>query len=439
VPDVLLIADDLTGAADSGVTFAKHGAEVVVGWGAGSLPDADVVVLSTESRHRSADQALQRVRAALAPLGGWLQEARRPWVYKKVDSTLRGHPGLELAALMAWLSDAGDVYGPNTGSDASCALVAPAFPAQGRTTQGGIQTVHGVPLAETVFGQEVATSLVRAFFVEAFGHDRVGALSLADVRGGPDALMARLRAEVGAEAPGPRVLVADAVTEADLRALADAALGCGLSVFCGSAGLAEALAERLADARGWATRQGISGCREPGQACSYEKADTGYPAVMLVVAASRHPQTVRQVEMLRAAGVPVLNPDALLSEEADAVVDEGELGEAVRAGAVVLTTVGLPPLPELGETLASALAEHAAAWMRCTDVSGLVLTGGDAAVAVSCALGAQALRLCGEVAPGLPWGHLVGGAGDGCPVVTKAGGFGEEDALVRAVEFLQAL
>jgi D-threonate/D-erythronate kinase len=42
----------------------------------------------------------------------------------------------------------------------------------------------------------------------------------------------------------------------------------------------------------------------------------------------------------------------------------------------------------------------------------------------------------GDVAPGIPWGTLIGGARPGLPIVTKAGSFGDDDALLLAVRFL---
>jgi uncharacterized protein YgbK (DUF1537 family) len=72
-------------------------------------------------------------------------------------------------------------------------------------------------------------------------------------------------------------------------------------------------------------------------------------------------------------------------------------------------------------------------------LAGLVLTGGDTAIAVANALEAEALWLRGEVRSGVPWGVWVGGPGAGLPVVTKAGGFGEEDTLIAAVDYLRTL
>ena len=71
------------------------------------------------------------------------------------------------------------------------------------------------------------------------------------------------------------------------------------------------------------------------------------------------------------------------------------------------------------------------------DCGALVLSGGDTASAVCRAAGARRIDLRGEVLPGIPWGILRCGRFDGTPVVTKSGGFGDPDALIRVAEFFQ--
>jgi uncharacterized protein YgbK (DUF1537 family) len=63
-----------------------------------------------------------------------------------------------------------------------------------------------------------------------------------------------------------------------------------------------------------------------------------------------------------------------------------------------------------------------------------VLTGGETALRVARRLGAVGIRLEEEVGPGIPVGTLIGPSP--YRVVTKAGGFGEPDTLVRVVERL---
>jgi 4-hydroxythreonine-4-phosphate dehydrogenase len=80
-------------------------------------------------------------------------------------------------------------------------------------------------------------------------------------------------------------------------------------------------------------------------------------------------------------------------------------------------------------TLATALA---AAGVR---PSALVATGGETARAVSQALGVTRIDLAGQLEPGVVYGRFADGPA--CPVVTKAGTFGDEGSLIRAVRALR--
>lgn len=407
-PRVVVIADDLTGAADTGVTFAKQGAEAVVVWDVRTHVAPEVLILTTESRHLSREEAMARVHTVVARIPG-LGRDGGPWIYKKIDSTLRGHPGPELAALLGSL---GNVR----------ALVTPAFPAQGRSVRAGVHTVHGVPLTETPFGSEVSSSDVLHLMASGFPEAVMRSLRLPHIRKGVAAVARELQnAEV-------QIWIADAETEADLRTLARAAAVTGtLRVLCGSAGLAQALAEILAGTFGPQTMLTPA-------APSGRDADTG----VLVIAASRHPQTLAQIAAAEAAGISILRPSPeWFADDADTEVEVRSLATALRSGAAVLTTAGLPTLPGRERVLCARLARTVVALLGQVRPAGLVLTGGDAAIAVSQALQAEALRLQGEVAPGMPWGTLLGGLAPGLPVVTKAGGFGDKEALLAAIRFLQ--
>jgi len=65
----------------------------------------------------------------------------------------------------------------------------------------------------------------------------------------------------------------------------------------------------------------------------------------------------------------------------------------------------------------------------------LFITGGDTASTVLRAVGAHEIAVQQEVVTGVPWGLLSGGQFDGCPVVTKSGGFGGPDTLINVARF----
>src|SRR2546422_11060625 len=87
-----ILADDLTGACDTGTLFAGEAAVPVTVWPQ-PPPAAVVRVVDTETRALGAREAARRIEA----LAGTAPPARD---FKKIDSPLRGHRGVEVHALI---------------------------------------------------------------------------------------------------------------------------------------------------------------------------------------------------------------------------------------------------------------------------------------------------------------------------------------------------
>src|SRR5437867_2940050 len=264
-PAVLtILADDLTGACDTGALFAaKHPVPVTV-WPRTPVP-AVARAVDTETRGLDGPTAAQRAAAAVAA-------APAARIFKKIDSTLRGHVGPEVDALIR-------------ATGATGVLLSPAFPARGRTVVERMLMIDGVPIVETAFRRDpdwprADTGNVIDILRPVL--DRPLAwIPLDQVRAGVDALSARLVRLRGT------VAIADAETDADLAALVDAALAIEPSpLLVGPAGLARALAARLG--------------------LLIEHVPVPSVGRWLIVAGSRHPATRRQVETARAAGPRVL-------------------------------------------------------------------------------------------------------------------------------------
>lgn len=134
---LLMIADDFTGALDTGVQLAAHGipTQVVVGQAYLSACSSTVLVVDTETRHLPAAKAAE----AVARLTRSAVENGVGCIYKKTDSALRGNIGAELAALLK-------------ASGARNLPFLPAFPQIGRTTEKGVHYIDGVPVNESPFG-----------------------------------------------------------------------------------------------------------------------------------------------------------------------------------------------------------------------------------------------------------------------------------------------
>ena len=256
-----IVADDLTAACDTGTLFAGQAPVPVTVWPAAPVA-AEVTVVDTESRHIDRAAAVARVRSAAER-----RPAATSW-FKKIDSTLRGHVGAEIAALL-------DATG------APSAVACPAFPSEGRVVLDRLLRVDGAVSAQVVD-------------VIGAGSDRPLAwVPLAEVRAGAATLAARLARLAG------MIAVVDAETDDDLDAIVGAALTLEqVPLLAGAAGLAQPLAARLG------LRAGLTPL--PG-------------GRWLIVAGSLHPATRRQLVEARRAGLRVLaTTDAADSDTGEA-------------------------------------------------------------------------------------------------------------------------
>ncbi|VXC56114.1 putative D-threonate kinase [Arthrobacter sp. 9AX] len=331
-----IIADDLTGAADAAAAYGPtHTSSVILDvdciW-----PEAEILSVNTESRYLAAEEAASAVTSAV---GRALAQDRR--IFKKIDSLLRGNVGAEVAATLAATAQ---------GRGRGLAIVAPAFPATGRTTQGGLVHVGGVQNTEGSFGGDVAGALAD------------GGLT-AEVQAGtsrltPEELAAHLR---DVRERGIDAVVLDASSDGDLKAIAAAVERLEFpALLVGSGGLAGQIAAR--DNEG------------PGARNAQPRRVTR----TLTVIGSYSSLARQQTEELVAAGAEhiTLNHDAL-----DEPAVARQVAEAMTRNDVVLTP---DPVGTIDKSqaivVAEALARATAAGIGNCDA--LVMTGGETATAV---------------------------------------------------------
>ncbi|MGW2562730.1 four-carbon acid sugar kinase family protein [Streptomyces sp. NPDC001514] len=403
---IAILADDLTSAGDGAAPFRAAGFPARIGLAASTdatepvtavgvtavgASQAGVTAVDLDTRVRPAAYAAERTAAASAML------ADADVLLKTVDSTLRGHLAAETAAALA-------------ASGRRTAIVAPAFPAEQRTTVGGVQLLAGRPVHDTAFAHDPMHPVRCADLTELFpGAVRVG---------GPAATVRR--SLVGAE----RIVLADAASDRDLDALVAAVPDPGQVLWVGSPGLAAALARRLGPGPG--NGQGPGG-HVPGRGADAGRdADALSPAPrVLVVVGSLHPAGREQAARFAARGgkdalVPVADPAAVVRAE-QALVGRGR---ALLHGPDARTADSVP--------LALARAVVELAVRRTFDA--LVLTGGETARTVLLALGARTVDLVGEPEPGIALGLLDHPLR--IPVALKAGGFGDRDTLCRLTDVM---
>lgn len=135
---ILALADDATGALETGAKLSEAGFEARVSFGPDLIWSGNALVVDTETRHLPPEQALRRIHE----IATRAKAARVSHVYKKTDSTLRGPIAAEFRALLDVWPEMPLIY-------------APAYPAMGRTVRNGELLVNGRPLGETAFAADL--------------------------------------------------------------------------------------------------------------------------------------------------------------------------------------------------------------------------------------------------------------------------------------------
>jgi uncharacterized protein YgbK (DUF1537 family) len=304
---------------------------------------------------------------------------RHDAAYKKIDSTLRGNVGAEIKAAV----DSGRY---------DCVVVAPALPSNGRTTLNGVHYVNGVPLAETELASDpfapVSSSVIADIIRNGYDGE-IGSLSIG---------------ESHLNAGRARVVVCDCETEADLRHIADLISKSKLKILpVGSAGLMRYII------------------------------DPPKPKPILIINGSPASASKRQIKRFVEAYRHI--------SHFSGVNDADEIHETLKNGSSAVWDLAGESKAALrgkyddkGLRQSSYEIQNAAAMLvegSAGLIGALVVFGGDTALAVFGRLGDE-IGIVAEILPYIPLGKLKD-----LRVVTKAGGFGDDDALVKIYEYLE--
>lgn len=401
---LLIIADDFTGALDTGVQFAACGipTRVVVD------PEIDfasihakVLVVDTETRHLPAGQAYEIVskltrRACAAGVS---------FIYKKTDSALRGNIGAELGAV---LKASGRKQLP----------FLPAFPQMNRLTQNGVHYIDGAPVTESPFGKDpfepVRHSAVASLIASQTDLPAKSYPALNDHESAPD--------EAG-------ILIFDAASVEDLartgRQLAHRNL---LAVSAGCAGFGAVLPELL----------GI----EKGEPAKLPRLDSR----LLIVCGSVNPITVAQMDWAQKAGFARLR----LTPEQKLTPGYWQTGEGQKQLALIDEMLAANPyciietndeggnqltadyaarlgidLETLRQRISGSLGNLVGGIFASPHLGTLLMTGGDTLLQCMNCVGVSQLEPICEMEKGVV---LASFTYKGCTrrIITKSGGFGQE-------------
>lgn len=428
IHEIGIIADDLTGANDSGVQLAEKGISTSVLF---DIPENDILlnkglVIDTNSRTLPPEDASSITQEAAE----FLKKKNYSLIFKKMDSTLRGNIGIELQAI-------NKVFTPEF------IVVAPAFPALGRITIDGIHYVNGEKITNTEASKDpkhpVLTDSIPELLEKETG-SRVGLLTKKDIGAGE----AEFRGKINSfKEQDITYIVCDAETQDDLKdAVKMMKTASDNIVWAGSAGLTEVLPE-------------VFQLEETKVDRFQHKCET-----VLTVCGTLSNVTQNQVkyavQMPNVTGVE-LNPLKIFSDEwlsyKKSVVEE-ILTELVNKRDIVMYVPSNQDIREsvsragsslgynsfqVGERISNSIGEIVAEiTARNKELNGLVLTGGDTAKDITRHLGGLGIRLVEQIEPGIPMGYLLGTETE-FSVVTKAGAFGEESSIYNAIQKLKGV
>ena len=399
----LIVADDFTGANDTGVQLKRRGVPTSVVFSSEFIASEGSFVLDTESRALGPEEAAAAVRAGLK--GVDLTVFGR--VMKKVDSTLRGSVAAEIKAV-------DELYG------SELVVFAPALPDLGRTTVGGVHLLKGIPITRTELAKDPKTPVTEdniTRLLEAVYDEPVTHISEDQVSAG----------EIDFSAG--RVFTCDSATNADLRSVIQAAVATGKrTLWVGTAAMADHLL-------------GV---------------EVEVPPALAVVA-SVSAVSREQVNFAAGEGIPLVSvpiPELLTGEQkmetyvaqTVALLKEGK--DAILASSASCNRAELDRSVAVGEKLnmtreqvsgytQMVMGRMTRAILEQTPISGMFLTGGDTALGFFMEARSLGSSIVTEIAVGIPMMRLSGGPFAGLKVVTKAGAFGKEDAITFALRKLK--
>lgn len=424
-----IIADDLTGANDSGVQLSRAGLRTTVRFDLSNSqsPEEDVLVLDTDSRSLRREEAYKRVKEAAL----FLKQAAVDVIYKKVDSTLRGNLGIEIDAVY-------DVFQPDF------VVIAPGYPKNGRTVESGHLYLHGKRVNETEISRDPKCPVTESYvpkLLELQSERTIGHLPQ-DVLSGDYADL-KLKLDDFRQQGVPYLLF-DSTSEADLQFIASALVQSGYSViWVGSAGLANYLPHVYHLEKKRSVVQ-IPRNEEPvllvvGSVTSVTRRQLDHFLHLEGVCGIELPSTelVSAGKRKETAITVALNEalEAYRGGQHIALYSAGD-EQAIKAAQEAGAKRGYSPT-DVSNLIVLAIGELVFRLLSQVSFSGLILTGGDTAKQVCTQLGVSGIQLFDEIEVGVPVGRLMGQHTS--YAVTKAGAFGTERTFERAMKFLQGV
>jgi len=402
---IAIIADDLTGASDTGVKLCKKGYKTKVALQIDSINSliqgGEILAVNTGTREASPLEAYKKVYDVTCHL----KDRGFKKIFKKIDSVMRGNIGTEMNAVM-------DAFNINL------AFVAPAIPANGRYIIDGYLYV-GEERKEKKYVPEILEKTI---------NKKIETIVLKDIRAGSKKLLNKINRLKNDDT----IIIFDTENDGDFAIIAEALRNFNEEfVLAGTSGIAALLPEI------WRLDQEI-----------YNKREKTVEGRHLFVAGSFHPSTALQLERLiqnYSCHIVIIDTNEVLKNPKEAIKTIEKLKhsaavsnrpEAVIIAVDTLLKKDIIPNESNGEAITDFISQAVLAAIDTESFETLTITGGETACSVMNALGATGMYLDDEIVSGVPVGRLIGGTANGMTIVTKSGGFGESETFIEVIKYL---
>ena len=424
-----IIADDLTGANDTSLQLFLRGCKTQVAFGEDISIDenlkTEVFAMSTETRNVDAKTAHEKVLNVSENI---LKKYNFEYIYKKIDSVLRGNIAVEVVTLLDSL-------------EYDAAVIFPAFPNEGRTTIGGFHLVKGIPLQRTEVSRDPACPIMESNIINLLKSqlpeemaNYTDLISLDVVMKGAGPILTKLNDLIS---KGKKLIVADAVSTTDLEQIAFAVTKSSYKILpVGSAGAAQALGKI------WHPDTDEDLVKEP-QVPNLPK---------LVVSGSATDLTASQIKRLQENDnientyFIAIKPQNIFSNDFEEIAQR-VLNNLIKDNTVIIHS---SELIENTEELSSLLIENELtkevfiskicdylASVTKTVLSQkeavLITVGGETSYKCCRAIGSKNLQIIDTVAPAIP----LGVDHKGQLIVTKSGNLGTQNTLIDVVRYFE--
>ncbi|MEM2929093.1 MAG: four-carbon acid sugar kinase family protein [Nitrososphaerota archaeon] len=414
---ILIIADDFTGANDTAAQFSKLGFSSITILNPNSLKRLlktyDVIAIDTESRTldpKISYEILSKIGKSIKEIG----ISNNTLIYKKVDSTLRGNIIEEIKGLY-------DILNPDI------IIFVPAYPKQGRITIEGVHMVNSVPIDQTIFGKDLRTpvksSNIPSIFMPIFG-DNYKHIFLEELRSN----------ELSKIINNYKVLSFDIENDNDIKILVEKLFKIKNKrkiIWVGSAGLAEYIAYNIINIRKkikpFLIVIGSPNEITKNQVRKFLNELGGY----LILINVKNLFENFNVELKRV----ISEISKALNSSLDIIIttsyDEKQIDDGKKIAYkmnISIKDIGNMIAEKFGKLISSIINEFG--WKS---FKGIFISGGDTSIAIIKQLGINSIRVKGEIEIGIPilnYKKFI--------IVTKAGGFGKEDTLIKVITKLKS-